>query len=296
MENTTTPENKNDGGIPVTGIEKLGIHLEGNYPRLFDRPTIEFLNLVLESAFVPNTKILSTLLITLPSLGKTTYLELTEALDFVHYVNDVSPKPLFDFLDEVEKGRKKFLVIPDFINTLTHGKNTVDNTRSILRSMIEEGFKSSDYYGMQREYDFPVKAGLISGITVDKINENTGRWKADGFYSRLLPWSYSHSVQTSQSIIEDKLNGAKPIKSIKFTIVKNPQEPTLDELMKEKVKNLAFILTIDKYMGAIYRPLEQVLSMVKCSAVLRDSKKVQQLDIDNVSRLSVWINRMQNPI
>src|SRR5574339_14236 len=239
MSHDTTQENDKIGAYPSDRIEKIGIHLQGNYPRLFDFPTIKFLNLVLQSAFVPNAKILSTLLITLPSLGKTTYLEITESIDFVHYTNDLSPKPLMDFLDEVEKGRKRFLVIPDFINTLAHGKNTVENTRSILRSMIEEGFKSSDYFGMQREYDHPVKAGMISGITVDKVNENTGRWRSDGFYSRLLPWSYSHSLETSEQIVRDKLNGEKPIRKDIFIINKTPIEPELDELNKERVKNLA---------------------------------------------------------
>lgn len=303
-ENDNTQEGDKVGSMEPSVTEKMGVstgvtthvNITGNFPRLFDKPTIDFLNLVLESAFIPNAKILSTLLITLPSLGKTTYLELTEAIDFVHYTNDISPKPLMEFLDEVEKGRKKFLVIPDYINTLGHGKNTVENTRSILRSMIEEGYKSSDYYGMQREYDHPVKAGLISGITVDKVNENTGRWRSDGFYSRLLPWSYSHSLPTSESIVQDKLNGARPIKEIKFKIIKYPTEPELDELMKMKVKVLSLQLTQDKYIGAIYRPLEQVLSLVRAHAVLRDSKKVEQEDIDAVMGLSVYINRNQNPI
>lgn len=275
---------------------KVSVRLEGSFPRLFDKPTIEFINLVLQSAFIPNTKILSALLITLPSLGKTTYLELTQSLDFVHFTNDLSPKPLFDFLDDVERGRKKFLVIPDFISTLSHSKNTVDNTRSILRSMIEEGFKSSDFYGMQRDYAFPVKAGLISGITVDKVNENTGKWRSDGFYSRLLPWSYSHSLPTSETIVKDKLDGAKPIMDIRFEIVKTPKEPKINDLMKEKIKNLALQITQDKYVGAIYRPLEHVLSLCKGSAVIRGSDKIEQVDIDKVLRLSVWINRQQNPI
>jgi hypothetical protein len=280
----------------VDSTDKITVSIEGNYPRLFDKPTVTFINLVLQSAFIPNAKILSTLLITLPSLGKTTYLELTQNLEFVHFTNDLSPKPLFDFLDEVEKGRKRFLVIPDFINTLSHSKNTVDNTRSILRSMIEEGFKSSDFYGMQRDYDHPVKAGMISGITVDKINENTGKWKSDGFYSRLLPWSYSHSPATSQTIVKDKLDGARPIKEIRFKINKNPIEPTLDELMKEKVKNLAYQITQDKYVGAVYRPIEQVLSLVRANAIMRDSDKVENIDIEDVLVLSQWINRKQNPI
>jgi len=295
MEDTTTPEFQKDAVTPKVH-SNITIHIEGNYPRLFDQPTISFLNLVLESAFIPNTKILSTLLITMPSLGKTTYLELMESLDFIKYTNDISPKPLMEFLDDVEHGRKKFLVIPDFINTLGHSRNTVDATRSILRSMIEEGYKGSDFFGQQREYDHPVKAGLISGITVDKINENTGRWKADGFYSRLLPWSYSHSISTSDTIVNDKLNGATPIKSIKFKIVKNPTLPTLDDLIKEKVKNLAYQLAQDKYVGAIYRPLEQVLSLVRANAVLRDSKRVEQEDINTIMGLSTYINRMQNPI
>ena len=309
----TTPEFRKEDTIPTTSYVEMGTHLPttthpvnptekikytltGNYPRLFDKPTIDFLNLVLQSAFIPNAKILSALLITLPSLGKTTYLELTEAIDFVHYTNDISPKPLMEFLDEVEKGRKKFLVIPDYINTLGHGKNTVEATRSILRSMIEEGYKGSDFYGQQREYDHPVKAGLISGITVDKVNENTGRWKSDGFYSRLLPWSYSHSLSTSESIVKDKLDGARPIKEVKFKIIKNPEVPFLNDLMKEKVKVLSYQLTQDKYIGAIYRPLEQVLSLVRANAILRDSKKIEQEDIDHIIELAIYINRKQNPI
>lgn len=273
-----------------------GITTLSNSYRTFDKPTIDFINLCLQSAYVPNSKILSALLITLPSLGKTSYLELTQVLDFVHFTNDISPKPLFDFLDDVERGKKKFLVIPDFINTLSHSKNTVDNTRSILRSMIEEGFTSSDFFGMQRNYREPVKAGLLSGITVDKANENTGKWKADGFYSRLLPWSYSHSMTTQDSIVKDKLDGNKPLRVIKFKIDKNPKEPILDELAKEKVKNIALQIIQDKYLGAIYRPLEQVLSLVKSSAILRGSDKVEQVDIDKVLGLAQWINRKQNPI
>lgn len=288
MVSPTYPTDISVGTTQTTTLE--------NIYRTYDKPTIDFINMVLQSAFIPNTKILSALLITLPSLGKTTYLELTQFLDFVHYTNDVSPKPLFEFLDEVDKGRKKFLVIPDFINTLSHSKNTVDNTRSIMRSMIEEGFTSSDFYGMQREYDKPVKAGMLSGITVDKANENTGKWRSDGFYSRLLPWSYSHSQVTSENIINDKLNGERPIKKVKFVINRSPVEPSINELMKEKIKNLAYQITQDKYVGSVYRPLEQILALCKSSAVIRNSDSIEQIDIDNVLVSANWINRKQNPL
>jgi hypothetical protein len=280
----------------VDMTDSIKYSFTGNYPRLFDVPTIEFLNLILQSAFTPNCKILSSLLVTMPSLGKSTYLDLTRSLDFVHYTNDVSPKPLLDFLDEVEKGRKKFLVIPDFINALSHNKNTVDATRSILRSMIEEGFKGSDYFGMTRDYEQPVKAGLLSGITVDKAIENTGRWKSDGFYSRLVPWSYAHSVPTSHSIIQDKLDGATPIKQITFKIIKNPVEPKIPENIKDKIMLLAYQMTSETYNGAVYRPLEHVMSLCKNSAVLRESDIVELADIEKIQALSTWINRKQNSI
>src|SRR6185436_15282323 len=97
------PRVDKDRDLPPNSNENIRYTFGGNYPRLFDRPTIEFLNLILQSAFIPNAKVLSTLLITLPSLGKTTYLQLMEAIDFVHYTNDISPKPLMEFLDEVDK-------------------------------------------------------------------------------------------------------------------------------------------------------------------------------------------------
>lgn len=81
-----------------------------------------------------------------------------------------------------------------------------------------------------------------------------------------------------------------------FKINRTPKEPSLDELTKERIKNLALLITQDKYLGAIYRPLEQILALCKCSAVVRDSDKVEQIDVDKVMKLSQWINRKQNPL
>src|SRR5690349_15969591 len=90
----------------------ISSHIGSNHPSNYDWIPLTFLNLVVQSAYIPNTKVLSTLFIANAGLGKTSKLEPLRQFDFVKYTLDITPKNLAEFLDDVEDGKVKFLVIP----------------------------------------------------------------------------------------------------------------------------------------------------------------------------------------
>lgn len=264
----------------------------------YDVIPLTFLNLVVQSAFIPNTKMLSTLLIAKAGLGKTIKLELLRKFPFVYYTVDITPKHLMNFLDKVERGEKRFLVIPDYIATLGHSRKTVDLFRSLTRSLIEEGLTDIDVYGMERHYAKKIKAGLISGITPEYFNENSRIWKSDGFLSRFLPFSYSHSLDSKEMVMQ---NIRKTIDtSGRFKLVvktgKRVYEPTIAEELDDKLRLIMYGCGIIEPRDAPYRAYIQFLSLAKSSAVLRESDKVEKIDIDLLQLLSQYFNRKEPAI
>lgn len=256
---------------------------------------LTFLNLVLQTGFIPNTKMLSCLLIAPAGGGKTIKLELLSQFDFVKYTHDITPKPLMQFLDAVEKGELKYLVIPDYISTLGHSKRTVELARGIFRSMVEEGIKDIDVFGMDRHFKHKLKAGLVSGITPEYFNANSRVWKNDGFLSRFLPFSYSHSPKTVEKVLTNIRDKRDTINTFKVQIKKKAKEPTRKEDIDTKIKLISYELLESK--GDLpYRRYLQLVALCNASAVLRGSSTVENRDVELVRALAGYINRALIPI
>lgn len=253
-----------------------------------------FLNLVVQSAFIPETKTLSALFVARAGLGKTIKLEHLRKLKFVYYTVDITPKHLIQFFEKVNRGEKKFLVIPDYITTMGHAKKTKDLLRGHLRAMMEEGVKDSDAYGVEYHFDKILKAGIISAITPEYFEGSSRIWKADGFLSRLIPFSYSHSPETQEIVltnIRDKIN---TIKDFEFEIKRKVhQPPTRNREIDLEIKNMALEMAEG---NPPYRPYQQILALCNSSAVLRDSKTVEQNDIKLIRSMLTFVNRKQNPL
>lgn len=290
-------ENQNTRGVraDMDTVKNKSIHLGPNHPSNYDWLPLTFLNLVVQSAFVPNTKILSTLIIAQAGLGKTIKLEVLRQFDFVNYTLDITPKLIADFLDTVEEGKKKFLVIPDYIATLGHAKKTTDLARAIFRGMIEEGITNVDIFGMTRHYKTKIKAGLISGITPEYFNENTRVWKSDGFLQRFLPFSYSHTHSTRLRVLDNIRDKVDTINSFEMKIkTKDVVEPVRTHDVDNQIRIIMYNILDQREPP--YRLYQQLVSLCNSSAVLRDSQEVEQVDVDLVKLLSSFINRGQTAI
>lgn len=256
-----------------------------------DRPVLLMINLVLQTAFLKSCpKPISLLLLGKPGIGKSRLLSPLAQVDYVSYVNDITPKYLVEFLGKVERGEKKFLVIPDFTNCMSHGKTTRTTLVAVLRSMTEEGIVDLSDYHLEFKSDLPVRAGLITAITNSSYAEFRQSWKGTGFLSRLLPFSFSHSVTTMNRIMDDiDARRPDPLENVKFKVEKQPKKVTTREILLRQLR--AYEELLSKSTDSLpYRHQIQLNAITEALAVLRGTYDIGQEDIDTVARLSKWIN------
>jgi len=257
---------------------------------------LTFLNLVLQSAFIADTKILSSLLIAKAGLGKTIKLEFLRKFKFVYYTVDMTPKHLIQFFEKLDKGEKKFLVIPDYITTLAHAQKTKDLFRGHLRAMMEEGVKDSDAYGTEYHFNKKLYGGLISGITPEYFNSNNAIWKRDGFLSRFLPFSYSHSAKSTEKILANIKDRVKNIDDFDMVvrIGKKIKYPECSDTIDKDRRLIMYSLLNPQEPP--YRMYQQIIALCNASAIIRGSNSVTEKDIELVKTLAEFINRKQIPI
>ena len=236
---------------------------------LSDEPILQTINLVLQTAFLKSAhKPISLLLIGEPGLGKSRLLSPLRDLPYVRYLNDLTPKYLVEFLEQVKKGEKKFLAIPDFTNCISHGKSTRETLTAILRSMTEEGVNDLSDYHLEFKSDRPVRAGLITATTKSSHGEFSQSWKKTGFLSRLLPFSFSHSPETTQRIM-DEIDSKKEetIDQVRFKVNQRPPEITYDSNYLVQLRACEQLLA-NQTGSAPYRQQIQLTKLAESSAIL----------------------------
>lgn len=256
-----------------------------------DQPILLIENLVLQTAFLKSCpKPISLLLIGQAGIGKTRLLSPLEKIKEVSYVNDITPIYLVEFLKKVKNGEKKFLVVPDFTNCMSHGKNTRNTLIAVLRSMTEEGVVDLSSYHLEFKSDKPVRAGLITATTTCNYEEFNRAWKGTGFLSRLLPFSFSHSIATTQRIMDAIDSGqTDSIDNVKFTVVRKPKDVVCPEVLLRQLR--AYEELLSKSTGSLpYRQQVQLKAITEALAILKGRQEILQEDIDTITMLSKWIN------
>jgi hypothetical protein len=249
------------------------------------------ISLVLQTASIRScSKPISLLLLGKPGIGKSRLLSPLSKLDFVSYVNDMTPKYLVEFLEKVKRREKKILAIPDFTNCMSHGRNTRTPLVAVLRSMTEEGVTDLSDYHLEFKSDTPVRGGLITAIRESSYHEFNKAWKSTGFLSRLLPFSFSHSVATTCSIMND-IDSKKPdpIDRVRFQVNKRPKTVSTPEHLLRQLRVYEELLS--KSTGSLPdRHQIQLNAITQSLAIIRGRSVITQEDIDTIAWLSNWIN------
>lgn len=97
-------------------------------------------------------------------------------LPFVSYVNDMTPKYLIKFMEEVDEGKKRYLVIPDYgIMVRGHSEHTRATFQGILRDGIDNGIMDLSSYQLEfksKSKTGRTRFGLITAITQSSFDEN----------------------------------------------------------------------------------------------------------------------------
>lgn len=266
-----------------------GDFLEGVGPS--DRAIVLIVKLVLQTAFLKAyPKPISLLLLGKPGIGKSRLVSPLSHLDYVSYVNDITPKYLVEFLERAKRGEKKFLVVPDFTSCLSHGKNTRNTLIAILRAMTEEGVTDLSAYHLEFRSDTPVRAGVITATTHASYEEFGRAWKTSGFLSRFLPFSFSHSGQTTERIMDDiDAKVPDPISDLRLRVKRKPGVVSRPSQLLRQLRVCEELLST-KTGSAPYRQQIQLNAITESLAVLRADQEITQDDIDKIHWLSNWIN------
>jgi hypothetical protein len=261
-----------------------------------------FLNLILQSGWMRSYrdrkyKPLSLLFIGIAGTGKSRLLQTLRPLKFVAYLDDVTPKYLVEFLKKAQKGKKRFLIIPDFLNvTSSHGQKTKGTTISILRTMIEDGVTDLSDFGLEFSSKFPVKAGLITATTTGSFQEFMEHWKTTGFLSRLIPFSFTHSTATQQQIIRNIENKVPDtIQDHVYKIEKNPQPVRTSPVLLHQLS--IYSQTLGKETRSMpYRASIQLHTLAEMLAVIDGSYVLAQKHVDKIVELLHYVNYDFNDI
>jgi hypothetical protein len=285
------------GNTPLTIEEKEELNA---HPNRADILGTFIINLILESAFRESTNSpdyhpLSLILLGKAGTGKSRLLMTIRTLkkkylDFISYTDDITPKFLVEFLKKVERGEKRFLVIPDFqVITHSHGRKTYGTTISILRQMISDGVGNLDDFGLEFHPKFLVRAGLITATTISSYSEFAVAWKRDGFLSRLIPFSFIHGKEVTNqvlaSIIEEMPDS---LRNVHYEINRNPQvkpNPQLYLQLKGYAEQLG------KQTEAMpYRAMKQLIALTELTAIVKGDLEVTQEHINFVIELLAYVN------
>jgi hypothetical protein len=192
----------------------------------------------------------------------------------------------FGLISKLEENKRiKHLIIPDFIKITQKKRSTSDNLVSLLNALLEEGVGEIRIYN--RNADLKKRTlGLITATTKASFSQNKDAWESFGFVQRMLLVSYDYSDETIEKII-DSINKEEYIKTKTERI----------DLFGEDVKSEAkFNKQLNKYVDKNFRTLKHLQTLCKAHALYRNANNVGQEDIDEIIRLTKYMNLKYNKI
>lgn len=182
----------------------------------------------------------------------------------------------------------KHIIIPDFIKITQKKRSTSDNFISILNAGTEEGIGEIDIGNFH--YDLRVKCGtemknrhiaLITATTKASFSQHKKRWESFGFVQRMLVVSYDYNDDTIEKIM-NSINERIYLSDKREKII-------LSNNLKINTDKKLFSQFNKKVFGN-FRELKQLQTLAMANALDRRSKVVEQQDIDEIIRLSKYMN------
>lgn len=257
-------------------------------------PLADIVTLTLYTAYILNVaKPNSLLIIAKPESGKTEVLKKFISNKNVAYISDVTAYGIQrDFLPRIETGEVRHIIIPDLIKPLSRKESTVKTFVTMMNSLIEEGVSVvSTYATPLLAYKKPVKCGLITAITSEEFNDHRHRWSSIGFLSRILPFSYSYSMETVKKVF-DSILGLGYLKERDIELKRIPKQDRKIKLPRKYAREIlpstATIAQAQQTYG--FRLQKQFQALLQASALEKGRGVVNSTDVDRVLRLMNWVN------
>jgi hypothetical protein len=259
---------------------------------------IDMLRLVIMSAYIRNVPTpVSLLIISRPESGKTEVMKKFKINKNIAYLSDVTAFGIQrDYLDEIERGEVRHIMIPDLLKPLSRKASTVNTFITFMNSLIEEGVAAVSTYATRRLDSKHVKCGLIAAITTGEFEDHRHKWERLGFLSRTIPFSYSYGIPTVNKIFQHIIGlGYLDERDIKLDTPKEDKEIKLPAKYAQAIlPSTATIARARKTYG--FRLQKQFQALLQASALQWHRKAVNKTDVERVLRLMDWVNFDEKPI
>jgi hypothetical protein len=192
-------------------------------------------------------------------------------------VTDISYSGL---CQELKKNNNlKHLIIPDFIKITQKKRSTSDNLISLLNALLEEGASKMRVFG--QEYDFNKRRlGLITATTKASFAQHKEIWAKFGFVQRMLLVSYDYKDETIEQIM-CSINKEEFIKNKVEKLIKSGKDINSEEKFNKQLNHHA---------NKNFRSLKHLQALAKAHALMSDKKCVSQDDINEIIRLTKYMN------
>lgn len=177
------------------------------------------------------------------------------------------------------------ILIPDFLKLTMKKQSTTANLISLLNSALDEGVGKIEMYNYSHDFEGR-RLGLITATTRQSLRQNMVEWRSIGFLNRFLTVSYTYSEKTIAEI-----NG--------FINAERQFGETIEKLKSKSVKfrgNSILFSQFNTLANGNFRSLKQYQALAKCNAINEGRDRVEQKDIDEILRLSHYINLNYNEI
>lgn len=233
--------------------------------------------LVLASGFLKNQRPLSLMLIGEAGLGKTEIISHFCGKN-AFFSTDLSKFGVLNILKE--NPSITHFIIPDFIKVTQKRRSTTDDLISLLNAFTEEGLTNFNLYNFQAKFKNR-RGGIITATTSASYNQHKKNWDRIGFVSRMITCSFSYNHDTIQKIMDY-------IEHENFSF-----QEKQEKLSFKKIEvSTPFFLNkqFEKISESKFRTQKQLQTLAKCNALINHRKEVSQEDIDEVMRLSIYMN------
>jgi hypothetical protein len=264
------------------------------------------------SSNVAGTRPLSAIIIG-PSGGGKSMLLMNSAFEKSKILQDFTSESLFRFVD---KERPSHILVPDFNTVISHKPTVANLTIAFLLSLLGEG--ASEIPGIDGKSKFNLhelqkdgyRCAFLTATTWQMFRARRGKWRDLGFLRRLVPIYYSYRTSTVIAInksIQKEIKheyrnghnfGKGTTKTGKPVHVKLPSSlaQSINTLASETLKQLSWSYKSRSGFSTNTQAVDYSFDLhlwmqtfVKSSALLRNSRSVDSVDLDFLADFSRFI-------
>ena len=270
----------------------------------------EIIELTIYSAYVKSEKPVSLLLVASPEAGKTKSVLSYQGNQGLFFLTDCTASGILEDYQLLLKANEiRHFIFTDLITPISKNVDTRNSLIAFLNGMVEDGIL--EVHTKFNHYSIPLvkPVGMIACIAPEPLKDNRRHWKNIGFMSRMIPFSWSYSLDTqaiiNESIDNEEYHDTQPIILDLPTRLdnKNKAIPYLDfeaeiNLNSELAKKLREYVELrtDKDNPYGFRMTKQLHTLAKASALKDKRDSVQVKDIDKIRQLSGFMNMAENEI